>query len=44
MRHIESPLDIKVSDSVCLPWFRMRDGAHIKNRFGENLLGQKAFD
>jgi thiamine pyrophosphate-dependent acetolactate synthase large subunit-like protein len=23
---------------------RMRDGAHIKNRFRENLLGQKAFD
>jgi hypothetical protein len=23
---------------------RMRDGAHIKNRFREHLLGQKAFD
>jgi hypothetical protein len=23
---------------------RMRDGAHLKNRFRENLLGQKAFD
>lgn len=37
-------LDIKVSDKRYPMSIRMRDGAHIKNRFRENLLGQKAFD
>ncbi|MGZ5161761.1 MAG: thiamine pyrophosphate-dependent enzyme [Burkholderiales bacterium] len=37
-------LDIKVSDQRYPMSIRMRDGAHIKNRFRENLLGQKAFD
>jgi thiamine pyrophosphate-dependent acetolactate synthase large subunit-like protein len=37
-------LDIKVSDRRYPMSIRMRDGAHIKNRFRENLLGQKAFD
>jgi thiamine pyrophosphate-dependent acetolactate synthase large subunit-like protein len=37
-------LDIKVSDKRYAMSIRMRDGAHIKNRFRENLLGAKAFD
>jgi thiamine pyrophosphate-dependent acetolactate synthase large subunit-like protein len=36
--------DIKVSTQRYPMSIRMRDGAHIKNRFRENLLGQKAFD
>jgi thiamine pyrophosphate-dependent acetolactate synthase large subunit-like protein len=37
-------IDIKVSNKRYPMSIRMRDGAHIKNRFRENLLGQKAFD
>jgi thiamine pyrophosphate-dependent acetolactate synthase large subunit-like protein len=37
-------LDIKVSNKRYPMSIRMRDGAHIKNRFRENLLGRKAFD
>ena len=37
-------LDVKVSAKRYPMSIRMRDGAHIKNRFRENLLGQKAFD
>jgi hypothetical protein len=36
--------DIKVSATRYPMSMRLRDGAHIKNRFRENLLGQKAFD
>jgi thiamine pyrophosphate-dependent acetolactate synthase large subunit-like protein len=36
--------DIKVSTQRYPMSIRLRDGAHIKNRFRENLLGQKAFD
>ena len=36
--------DIKVSNQRYPMSNRMRDGAHIKNRFRENLLGSKAFD
>ena len=35
---------IKVSNKRYPMSIRLRDGAHIKNRFRENLLGQKAFD
>ena len=37
-------VDIKVSNKRYPMSIRMRDGAHIKNRFREHLLGQKAFD
>jgi len=37
-------LDVKVSNKRYPMSIRLRDGAHIKNRFRENLLGQKAFD
>jgi thiamine pyrophosphate-dependent acetolactate synthase large subunit-like protein len=37
-------IDIKLSSKRYPMSMRMRDGAHIKNRFRENLLGQKAFD
>jgi thiamine pyrophosphate-dependent acetolactate synthase large subunit-like protein len=37
-------LAIKVNDKRYPMSIRMRDGAHIKNRFRENLLGAKAFD
>lgn len=37
-------LDVKVGNKRYPMSIRMRDGAHIKNRFRENLLGQKAFD
>lgn len=37
-------LDVKVNNTRYPMSIRMRDGAHIKNRFRENLLGQKAFD
>ena len=36
--------DVKVSATRYPMSIRLRDGAHIKNRFRENLLGQKAFD
>jgi len=36
--------DIKVNTKRYPLSIRMRDGAHIKNRFRENLLGQQAFD
>ena len=36
--------DVKVSSQRYPMSIRLRDGAHIKNRFRENLLGQKAFD
>jgi hypothetical protein len=36
--------DIKVSAKRYPMSIKMRDGAHIKNRFRENLLGQAAFD
>ena len=36
--------DVKVSSKRYPMSIRMRDGSHIKNRFRENLLGQKAFD
>jgi thiamine pyrophosphate-dependent acetolactate synthase large subunit-like protein len=37
-------LNIKVNASRYPLSIRLRDGAHIKNRFRENLLGAKAFD
>src|SRR5205085_9235498 len=37
-------VDIKVSNKRYPMSIRLRDGAHIKNRFRENLLGAKAFD
>jgi thiamine pyrophosphate-dependent acetolactate synthase large subunit-like protein len=37
-------LDVKISSKRYPMSIRMRDGAHIKNRFRENLLGTKAFD
>jgi thiamine pyrophosphate-dependent acetolactate synthase large subunit-like protein len=37
-------LDVKVSSKRYPMSIRMRDGAHIKNRFREHLLGTKAFD
>jgi thiamine pyrophosphate-dependent acetolactate synthase large subunit-like protein len=37
-------VDVKVSSKRYPMSMRLRDGAHIKNRFRENLLGQKAFD
>jgi thiamine pyrophosphate-dependent acetolactate synthase large subunit-like protein len=37
-------LDIKVNANRYPLSIRLRDGAHIKNRFRENLLGAKAFD
>jgi thiamine pyrophosphate-dependent acetolactate synthase large subunit-like protein len=36
--------DIKVNTSRYPMSIKLRDGAHIKNRFRENLLGAKAFD
>lgn len=36
--------DIKVSTKRYPMSIKLRDGAHIKNRFRENLLGSKAFD
>jgi thiamine pyrophosphate-dependent acetolactate synthase large subunit-like protein len=36
--------DIKVNNKRYPMSIRLRDGAHIKNRFRENLLGAKAFD
>ena len=49
MRHLyRTPgpvfFDVKVSSKRYPMSIRLRDGAHIKNRFRENLLGQKAFD
>ena len=37
-------VDIKVSNKRYPMSIRLRDGAHIKNRFREHLLGPKAFD
>ena len=37
-------LDVKISSRRYPMSIRMRDGAHIKNRFRENLLGAQAFD
>ena len=37
-------VDMKVSAKRYPMSIRLRDGVHIKNRFRENLLGQKAFD
>jgi len=37
-------LDVKVSNKRYPMSIRLRDGAHIKNRFRESLLGEKAFD
>ena len=37
-------VDMKVSSKRYPMSIRLRDGVHIKNRFRENLLGQKAFD
>ena len=37
-------VNVKVSSKRYPLSIRLRDGAHIKNRFRENLLGQKAFD
>jgi thiamine pyrophosphate-dependent acetolactate synthase large subunit-like protein len=37
-------LDVKLNDKRYPMSIRLRDGAHIKNRFRENLLGPKAFD
>ena len=37
-------LGIKVNTQRYPMSIRMRDGAYIKNRFRENLLGKKAFD
>ena len=37
-------LDVKVSNKRYPMSIRLRDGAHIKNRFRESLLGSKAFD
>jgi hypothetical protein len=36
--------DIKANTTRYPMSIRLRDGAHIKSRFRENLLGQKAFD
>ena len=36
--------DLKVTNKRYPMSIRLRDGAHIKNRFRENLLGAKAFD
>jgi len=36
--------DIKVNTQRYPLSIKMRDGAHIKDRFRENLLGQRAFD
>ena len=36
--------DIKVNTARYPMSIKLRDGAHIKNRFRENLLGAKAFD
>jgi thiamine pyrophosphate-dependent acetolactate synthase large subunit-like protein len=36
--------DVKVSSKRYPLSMRLRDGVHIKNRFRENLLGEKAFD
>jgi hypothetical protein len=36
--------DVKVNTQRYPMSIRMRDGTYIKNRFRENLLGQKAFD
>jgi thiamine pyrophosphate-dependent acetolactate synthase large subunit-like protein len=36
--------DVKVNTQRYPMSIRMRDGAHIKNRFREHLLGQNAFD
>jgi thiamine pyrophosphate-dependent acetolactate synthase large subunit-like protein len=36
--------DVKVNTQRYPLSIRLRDGAHIKNRFRENLLGRKAFD
>jgi thiamine pyrophosphate-dependent acetolactate synthase large subunit-like protein len=36
--------DIKVNTTRYPMSIKLRDGAHIKNRFRENLLGAKAFD
>ena len=37
-------LDVKVNANRYPLSIRLRDGAHIKNRFRESLLGAKAFD
>jgi thiamine pyrophosphate-dependent acetolactate synthase large subunit-like protein len=37
-------VDVKVSDRRYPMSIRLRDGAHIKNRFREHLLGSRAFD
>jgi thiamine pyrophosphate-dependent acetolactate synthase large subunit-like protein len=37
-------VNVKVSSKRYPLSIRLRDGAHIKNRFREHLLGQKAFD
>jgi thiamine pyrophosphate-dependent acetolactate synthase large subunit-like protein len=37
-------VDVKVSSKRYPMSMRLRDGAHIKNRFRENLLASKAFD
>jgi thiamine pyrophosphate-dependent acetolactate synthase large subunit-like protein len=37
-------IDVKVSNKRYPLSIRLRDGAHIKNRFREHLLGEKAFD
>ena len=37
-------LDLKVNASRYPLSIRLRDGAHIKNRFRESVLGAKAFD
>jgi hypothetical protein len=37
-------LDVKVSNKRYPMSIRLRDGAHIKNRFRESLLGERAFD
>jgi thiamine pyrophosphate-dependent acetolactate synthase large subunit-like protein len=44
--HTAGPVffDVKVSSTRYPMSIRLRDGAHIKNRFRENLLGQNAFD
>jgi thiamine pyrophosphate-dependent acetolactate synthase large subunit-like protein len=36
--------DVKVSSKRYPMSMRLRDGTHLKNRFREHLLGQKAFD
>jgi thiamine pyrophosphate-dependent acetolactate synthase large subunit-like protein len=37
-------VNVKVSSTRYPMSMRLRDGVHIKNRFREHLLGQKAFD